>query len=122
MNTPAALHALAAAGVTAPILAADLGVHRTTVSRWARGMSRPSAANLAKLKTLIDERHRVVLAGNTPADHRRDDALRDAREALLTDAEHADITALAARLTADLEAYLRRPATDPFPPCVADAA
>ncbi len=127
MNVPAAIHALAEAGVTRLVVAAELGVHRTTVARWAAGAHRPNARNLAALRDLVDELHRGVLAGSCLGDRSQDAALTAARDALMTDVECADVEALAARLVTDMEAYLSRPGwsagmSDPFAHCLEEAA
>jgi transcriptional regulator with XRE-family HTH domain len=125
VNVPAAIHALAEAGITRLVVAAELGVHRTTVARWATGAHKPNARNLAALKTLVDELHRGVLAGTLLGGRGQDAALTAARDALMTDAERADVEQLAARLVADMEAYLSRPGwaagmSDPFAHCLED--
>jgi transcriptional regulator with XRE-family HTH domain len=123
MNLPAAIRSLAAAGVSRAVLAAELGVHRTTVARWAAGTYQPCARNLAALKVLVDDLHRQVLAGDVLACRAQDAALTSAREALLTDNERTDLDRLAARLVADMAAYRRRDSTpDLYPHCLEDAA
>jgi hypothetical protein len=110
VDVAAAIHALAKAGIDCRVLAADLGVHRTTVARWTASKTRPNARNLAALRALVDELHREILAGMLLAGQGQDAALTTARDALTSDAKRADVGALAARLVADTEAYLRRPA------------
>ena len=51
-TTQAAIGALRAAGWTVAKLAAELGVHRSTVYRWQSGQRRPSARNAAALALL----------------------------------------------------------------------
>jgi len=115
-GVPAAIEALAAAGISRRVLAAELRVHRTTVARWAAGSHQPSARNRAALRQLVDELHAAIDAEDIQllADHRQAAALRVAREALLTDTDRAEIQALADRLAGDLERYQR-------PPCDNDA-
>jgi transcriptional regulator with XRE-family HTH domain len=127
VNVPVAIRHLAEAGVTRLVVAAELGVHRTTVARWATGAHRPNARNLAALKTLVDELHREVLDGSILACRGQDAALTAARDALMTNAERADVEQLAARLVADMESYLSRPGwaagmSDPFAHCLEEAA
>jgi hypothetical protein len=88
VNLPAALAHLAAAGITPPVLAAE-GV---------------DPADPAALRALVDREMRAITDGDVLGDHRILGALWAARQALLSDAERAEVEALAARLRADLEA------------------
>jgi transcriptional regulator with XRE-family HTH domain len=119
INPSAALAALAAAGVTAASVAADLGVHRTTVARWKANRTRPNRANLGKLRRLVDDLLAAVLAGDAIADCRQGTHLQRAKHALTTEQERAELAQLADSIRATMRAAgsLRQPATtrvDPF--------
>lgn len=75
------------AGFTAAEIASDLGLHRSSIHRWAAGTRRPNNANLAALRELIDARYSQLIhrrALPVAALH-----LRQAVEALEDPAERA---------------------------------
>lgn len=88
MDLSAALAHLAAAGITADVLAAE----------------RIDPADAEALLGLVDAEIRAVTDGDCIADQPQLDALFAAREALLSDSERVWRVAFAARLAADLEA------------------
>jgi hypothetical protein len=94
MNLPAALAHLAAAGITADVLAAE----------------HVDPADPEALLGLVDAEIRAITDGDCLADYRHVGALYLAREALLPDSERAKRDAIAARLRADLEAMYDVPA------------
>jgi transcriptional regulator with XRE-family HTH domain len=98
-----ALAALAAAGITIRSVAAELGVHRTTVARWAKG-SMPRTGNLAKLRDLVDYLLAEVLAGNTIADARQGNHLQRAKDALMSEQQRAELAQLADSIRLSLKA------------------
>lgn len=88
------------AGITITDLARDLDVHSSTAYRWAAGSRRPSVANFAALRDLVDGWYSRHV-------HRRCDrqhvaALEAACDALRTVEERAK----AERLAADAAAFL----------------
>lgn len=122
MNAAAAIARLAEAGVDRAALAAELGVHRSTVWRWAAGRRRPNSVNLAALRTLVDRLHQQVVARVCLFDAGQDAALTAARLALHSQAEAAELDELADRIRADLlrsGALVRVDQVDV--PCLADA-
>jgi transcriptional regulator with XRE-family HTH domain len=98
-----ALVSLAAAGITSRSVAAELGVHRTTVARWAKG-STPRTGNLAKLRDLVDYLLAEVLAGNTIADARQGSHLQRAKDALMSQEQRAELARLADSIRLSLRA------------------
>jgi transcriptional regulator with XRE-family HTH domain len=98
-----ALASLAAAGITIRSVAAELGVHRTTVARWSKG-SMPRAGNLAKLRDLVDYLLAEVLAGKTIADSRQGTLLQRAKDALMSEQRRADLARLADSIRLSMQA------------------
>lgn len=88
-------------------LALAMGVTEQTVRNWRTGRSRPTARNFRELRDLVDDRRRAILAHQNILSARTKLELRAldrVRELLTTDVEREEERALAARLTADLEA------------------
>lgn len=105
-NVPAAIEHLAEAGYPVCRIAEDLGVARSTVYRWRAGRCQPSARNFAALVQRVDtwystevHRRRLTVASVH---------LRDAADALVTDAQRAEDERLAAEVREHLEAGQRR--------------
>jgi len=94
------------AGYTVAEIASDLGLHRSTIYRWAAGTRSPRPSNLAALAELVDARYSQHV-------HRRQLTvaalhLQKAAEALVTDQQRAKEAELAARLTASFAERDRR--------------
>lgn len=97
-----ALSALLAAGHGDAAIA--LGTRRSmaTVYRWRNGLQRPNAESLTRLIEMIDDRRRVLLARHDIREPRTAHELRaldDARDALETDVERAEVAVLVERWT-----------------------
>lgn len=116
IDVPAALSALAAAARAAgePVsvrgLARELGVSASTVSRWARGICRPNAANARRLRDLVDQWYAYAVnrtaarwdeyghAVNAAIVH----LVQTAYNSLMTDADRAIERELAADIAANI--------------------
>lgn len=90
------------AGYTVAEIAADLGLHRSTIYRWQAGTRSPRPSNLAALAELVDARYSQHV-------HRRQLTvaalhLQKAAEALVTDQQRSVEEELAARMTASFAA------------------
>lgn len=116
IDVPASLSALAAAARAAgePVsvrgLARELGVSASTVSRWARGICRPNAVNVAKLADLVDGWHGYAINRKAPAlspaaavNVRIVGYTQAAYDALMSDDDRREIEELAARIAASIE-------------------
>jgi hypothetical protein len=90
IDVPAALKALADAGITRQCLAHDLKVHGRTVRRWERGLHQPSAKNLTALRELVDVEIATICAGQSIASQRHLSTWRQAKFLLTTDAERTE--------------------------------
>ena len=120
-----AIEALTAAGVTGHVLAPELGVHRTTVRRWAKG-STPNTRNLTRLRGLVTDLLAATLAGDTIADARQGAWLQRAKDALIPEQQRRDLALLADAIARTMAAAQRGRYTsvtadaDPFGLCKAD--
>lgn len=106
-DIPAAIREFRAAGWTVADIASDLLVHRSTVYRWQAGTRRPNAANLAALVEAVEMQYGRENCRRRPRPlvlmH-----LRDAADALVTDAQRAREDALAEDIRQHLAASQRR--------------
>lgn len=116
MDVPAALNHLATAGIDRAALLAELKVTSRTVQRWMAG-NRPSRRNHTRLAELVDDLLRSALAEDCIASHAQVTALQAARDALLTDAQRAEVEALAASGRRPVTSYV-----DAFALCLDEPA
>lgn len=111
-----AMQLIQTAGFTPQRVASEVGVTLRTVRRWAAGLQQPRPANRAALKGwVLGQRHSNTM--RTYMDRSVDELLEQAVEALLTDAERAEVAELEARFHAPTIPQQRRSAfadTDPF--------
>lgn len=86
-------------------LAAEIGVSRRTVQRWAKGTNRPNRRNRELLQMIIERQHQIHSAAGHRWSQARDAQFVEARRALMTPAELAEVDARWAQLR---EAFAQR--------------